>query len=160
MNTSLNIDKLKNKKLKILNENKLIYFSTVCDGRVKTRIVDYYNEGLRIGFITWTDSIKVQHIKRNPIVSLCIKNLQLEGRAKLMGHPGLAENKDFIESYKERHAMPYNNFIGMKNTTLIMVEPTLTIMMVYEANHFYLDHLDLSQETAYRKMLSPWNFDL
>ena len=77
-----------------------------------------------------------------------------------MGHPGLAENKDFIESYKERHAMPYNNFIGMKNTTLIMVEPTLTIMMVYEANHFYLDHLDLSQETAYRKMLSPWNFDL
>jgi uncharacterized pyridoxamine 5'-phosphate oxidase family protein len=160
MNTPLNVEKLKNENLKVLHKNKLIYLATACEGRVKSRVVDYHNEGLTIGFITWTDSIKIQHMKRNPLVSLCIQNLQIEGKAKLLGHPGLEENKEFTELYKERHPTPFNNFIQMENVSLVMVEPLLTIMMIYEENYFYLDHLDVVSNVAFRRALSPWNFDL
>ena len=160
MNQSLNIDELINKNLNVLNKNKLIYCATAHDGRIKSRIVDYYNEGLTIGFITWEDSIKVNHMKYNPAVSLSIENLQIEGKAKFAGHPSLEQNKDFMESYKKRHPVPYKNFIGMKDTILVVVEPVLSIMMIYEHNYFYLDHLDFIQNIAYRNVLSSWNFNL
>jgi len=41
-----------------------------------------------------------------------------------------------------------------------MVEPALLILMKYEDNHLYLDHLDVIQQIALRKELSPWNFSL
>ena len=62
--------------------------------------------------------------------------------------------------YKERHPSPYRNFISIANSTLIMVEPALLILMKYEDNHLYLDHLDVIQQIALRKELSPWNFSL
>ena len=160
MNTSLNFEELKERNLKLLNKNKLISFATAYNGRIKSRIVDYYNIGLQIGFITWKNTAKIEHIKNNPIVSLCIENLHIEGKARLRGHPSLAENRTFMKFYKKRHPTPYNNFIEMENTTLVMIEPILSILMTYEENYFYLDHLDLLQKTAFRKMLSPWNFNL
>ena len=126
MNQSLNIDELINKNLNVLNKNKLIYCATAHDGRIKSRIVDYYNEGLTIGFITWEDSIKVNHMKYNPAVSLCIENLQIEGKAKFAGHPSLEQNKDFMESYKKRHPVPYKNFIGMKDIINAIADPIIT----------------------------------
>ena len=160
VNAPLNVERLKNENLKVLHKNKLIYLATACESRVKSRVVDYHNEGLKIGFITWTNSVKIHHMKLNPLVSLCIENLQIEGEAKLLGHPRLAKNKEFIESYKQRHPMPYSNFIGMENVVLVMIEPLLTIMMIYKENYFYLDHLDLVKNVAFRTVLSPWSFDL
>jgi uncharacterized pyridoxamine 5'-phosphate oxidase family protein len=160
MNESLDFDELKIKNLDTLHRHNRIYLATVWGGKVRSRLVDYHNEGLRIGFITWSDTVKVQHIRHNPTVALCIENLQIQGTAKLTGHPGLPGNSEFASAYKERHPTPYNNFIEMDNTIVVMVEPMLTIMMVHEEHYFYLDHLDLVENAAYRKMLSSWDIDL
>lgn len=160
MITVLSFEELKARNVKLLNNNKLIYLATACNGRAKSRIVDYYNDELMIGFITWQNTVKIKHIRNNPIVSLCIDRLHIEGKATLRGHPSLEENKTFMKYYKERHPIPYKNFIEMENTTLVLVEPIMSILMTYEDNFFYLDHLDLFQKSAFRKMLSSWNFNI
>ena len=157
MTTSLDFEALQDKCIKILNKNTLIVLATAYNGHVRSRTVDYINNGMQIGFLTWQDTAKMEHIKHNPRVALCVKNLQIEGQVSVLGHPSLAEHQPFMESYKERLPIPYHNFVPQDNVTLCMVEPALAIVMTYEAQHLYLDHLDLTQRTAFRKELSPWN---
>ena len=157
MDTSLNLEELQKGCIKFLNARKYISVATAYNNRVRSRVVDYANRGLQIGFITWENTIKIDHFKKNPLVSLCVDALQIEGTVKILGHPHLAEHAPFMELYKERHPSPYGNFVSIANSTLIMVEPTLLILMKYEDNHLYLDHLDVIQQIAFRKELSPWN---
>jgi hypothetical protein len=160
MNTSLDFEKLKGRCLKILNENNYISLATALNNRVKARVVDYVNLDLTIGFITWTHTEKMDHLKDNPAVSLCINNLQIEGKALVSGHPGLPENRAFGESFQKRNPNPYKNFIAMEDVTTIMVPPSLMILMTYADKHLYSDHLDIIRNTAFRKVLSPWNAEL
>jgi len=157
MNTSLNFKELEGRCIKLLNDKKYIYLATAYQNQVRSRVVDYVNKGIQIGFITWENTVKMEHLKKNPLVSLSLDALQIEGTAKILGHPTLTENAAFMELYKERHSSPYKNFISLANSTLIMVEPTLLILMKYADNHLYSDHLDIIHQIAFRKELSPWN---
>ena len=160
MNQPLDFEKLKSKCVKILDENKYISVATAQDGRVRVRVVDYANVDLSIGFLTWVHSLKMEHIRHNPQIALCINNLQIEGRAVMTGHPGLESNRLFIERFQERNPNPYRNFIQRDDVTTIMVEPALMIVMTYADKHLYSDHLDLIQQTATRVVLSSWDAEL
>ena len=146
--------------VKILDDNGLIYLATADDSRVRVRVVDYANIGLRLGFITWPHTVKMEHLKLNPRVSLCVANLQIEGVASAAGHPGLAEHEELMRIYRDRHQVPYHNFIAMDDVELITVEFALAVIMTYEDGYLYLDHLDLAQSRAFRQKLSPWNPDI
>jgi hypothetical protein len=156
MNTPLDFQELNAKCIKYLNDRKFISVATAYQNQVRARVVDYCNQGIQVGFITWENTIKMDHLKKNPNISLCVDALQVEGTAKIIGHPALPENKGFMEIYEKRHPSPHKNFISQKNVTLIMVEPTLLIQMQYETGHLFLDHLNINQQSAYRKELSPW----
>jgi general stress protein 26 len=147
---------LQDRCIRFLNERRYIYAATSYKDQVRSRIVDYVNDGLRIGFLTWDHTIKIGHIKNNPRVSLCVDALQIEGTAAISGHPSVVENAALMEIYKQRHPTPYRNFVSQSNTLLIKVEPTLLILMKYEEGHLCLDHLDVIQQRAFRKILSPW----
>jgi len=156
MNSPLEYEKLQEKCIKYLNDRKFISAATGLQNQVRVRVVDYVNDGIRLGFLTWEDTLKMEHLKQNPAISLCVDSLQMEGKAKILGHPGAKENESFMDLYKERHPSPYKNFVSLANTSLIVVEPSLLILMKYENNHLYLDHLDITSKTAFRKELSPW----
>ena len=157
MKEELDFEKLKDRCLKILDKNKYISVATAIDNQVRVRVVDYANVELSIGFVTWENTVKMEHIKKNPFVSLCIDNLQIQGTATVSGHPQLNENKTFWEKYLERNPNPYKNFAIMNNVSTIIAQPTLMILMTYSDKHLYSDHLDLVQNTAFRKVLSPWD---
>ncbi len=160
MEKALDFIKLKERCLKILNKNKYISVATAMNNQVRVRVVDYANVELSIGFITWENTVKMEHIKKNPLVSLCIDNLQIQGTANVSGHPQSSENKIFWERYLERNPNPYKNFAMMNNVRTIIVQPTLMILMTYADKHLYSDHLDLVQNSAFSRVLSPWDAEL
>ncbi len=156
MGSAMEFAKLQDRCVRFLNERKFISVATSYKDQVRSRVVDYVNDGLRIGFLTWDHTIKIGHIKNNPRVSLCVDALQIEGTASLAGHPNLSVNAALMEIYKQRHPTPFKNFVSQSNTLLIKVEPTLLMLMKYEDGHLYLDHLDIVGQRAFRKVLSPW----
>jgi len=156
MEGAMELAELQDRCIRFLNERKYISVATSYKEHVRSRVVDFVNDGLRIGFLTWDHTIKIVHIRNNPRVSLCVDALQIEGTASILGHPNLAENAALMEKYKQRHPIPYKNFVSQADTVLIKIEPTLLMLMKYEAEHLYLDHLDIIQQQAYRKTLSPW----
>ncbi len=99
MKEALDFIKLKDRCLKILDKNKYISVATAFNDQVRVRVVDYANIELAIGFVTWENTVKMEHIKKNSLVSLCIDNLQIQGMATASGHPQLNENKIFWEKY-------------------------------------------------------------
>ncbi len=156
MNSPLNFERLQEKCVKYLNERKFISVATGLENQVRVRVVDYVNDGIRLGFLTWENTLKMEHLQQNPSISLCVDSIQMEGKAKILGHPGAKENEPLMNLYRERHPSPYKNFMALTNTRLIVVEPALLILMKYENNHLYLDHLNVTSQTAFRKELSPW----
>ncbi len=156
---ALDFEKLKGRCIKVLDKNKYISVATAAGNDVRARVVDFANIGVSIGFYTWEHTVKVDHLKRNPKISLCIDNLQIEGNAVFKGHPRNSENSAFGECFRERNPNPYKNFMEVSDSLLIMVEPTLMILMSYQDRHLYSDTLDLSKGAAFRKVLSPWNAD-
>ena len=147
---------LRERCIEYLNDRKYISLATALQNEVRSRIVDYVNDGISIGFISWENTVKMTHLSKNPRVSLSVDALQIEGTAKILGHPNSAANKAFMDLYEKRHPSPYKNFISLQNSVLIMVEPTLLILMTFEQDHLWLDHLDVSKHKAFRKELSPW----
>ena len=157
MGSPLEFGELRDRCIGFLNDRKFISVATSYKDQVRSRVVDYVNDGLQIIFLTWDNTIKIEHMKNNPRVSLCVDALQVEGTAAISGHPGLAENAALMELYKQRHPRPYKNFTSQPNTLLIKIEPTLLMLMKYEDRHLYMDHLDIIQQKAFRKILSPWD---
>lgn len=157
MSYSLDYNQLQEICVNYLNERKFISVATSYRDRVRARVVDYVNDGLRIAFLTWQGTVKMEHLKQNPRIALCVDSLQVEGRASVMGHPSVAENRRFMDIYKERHPSPFRNFIDQPDILLISVEPELMILMKYERRHLYLDHLDILKQEASRDVLSPWD---
>ncbi len=155
--TPVDFLELQDRCIKYLNDRKFISLATAWQDHVRVRVVDYVNDGLRIGFLTWADTIKMDHLKSNPRVSLCVDALQIEGKASFQGHPSLPENAAFMELYRERHPSPFKNFISQDNTLLVMIEPALFILMKYERRQLVLDHLEVVEKKAFRKVLSPWD---
>lgn len=159
-NQPLDFDKLKSRCVKVLNRSKYISVATASGDAVRVRVVDFANRDLSIGFYTWEHTVKVDHLKKNPKISLCIDNLQIEGTAIFSGHPRLPENSAFGECFRERNPNPYKNFLRTDEAVLIMVEPTLMILMSYENRRLYSDYLDVRDGTAFRRELSPWDTEL
>ena len=91
MDSSLNFKELQERCIKFLNDRKYICAATAYNNRVRSRLVDYVNRGLQIGFITWKDTIKIEHFRKNPHVSLRVDALQIEGAVKILGHPNLGK---------------------------------------------------------------------
>lgn len=153
----LDFDELAGKCIKILDENRYISVATAHNNFVRARVVDYANLGLAVGFLTWAGTVKMAHLKDNPLIALCVNNLQMEGKAVITGHPSLAENRAFVDRLAERNPNPCKNFMQLDDTVTVMVEPTLMIVMSYAKGYLYSDHLDLANRSATRKILSPWD---
>lgn len=86
---------LKEEIITMLEREKHIVLATCSDGHVTARTISHVNAGMDIFFQTDKRFLKVEQILKNPRVALCAGNLQIEGIAKLEGHPSDSENADF-----------------------------------------------------------------
>ena len=112
---------LKKECFDILDNNKHIVLATSYNDLVTARTISYVMINEKLYFQTLKTYEKVYQITHNNKVALCIDNLQIEGLAKIVGHPFDNKNNLFIELYKEKHNSAYQKYSSLADEVVIEV---------------------------------------
>jgi general stress protein 26 len=148
---TLDTYELKEEIIAMLEREKHIVIATCSDGRVTARTMSHVNAGMDIFFQTDKRFLKIEQILKNPRVALCAGNLQIEGIAKLQGHPFDSENADFCSLYKQKHPHSFEMYAAMKDEIVIKVKPSLFTLWKYIDGKPCRDYLNLNENIAYRE---------
>lgn len=148
---ALDIFKLEEEIITMLEKEKHVILATCSDGRVTARTMSHVNVGMEIFFQTDKRFLKVEQILKNPRVALCAGNLQMEGMAKLAGHPSDAENAEFCSLYKQKNPHSFGMYAAIKDEVVIKVKPSLVTFWKYIDGKPCRDYLNLNENVAYRE---------
>ena len=99
--------------IKALETEKSIILATCADNHVTIRTMSHVNEGLTVYFQTGKDYLKCRQIGINPNVAISVGGYDMEGKAKLSGHPLDAEN-EFLLSFLKQNILSTQMY-GQKN---------------------------------------------
>ena len=86
-----------------LETETTLTLATCTENRVTIRPMSHINVGMDIYFQTGAESLKIQQIKKNHNVALCVGTYQIEGEAQVLGHPLDEDNVFFAQAYKAKH---------------------------------------------------------
>jgi general stress protein 26 len=151
----IDMTEIKTEIVKELEKEHHIILSTTIHNKVRSRLVDFVNHELEIGFFSWISTRKIHDMVNNSQVALCVNNLQIEGRATIYIER-VDKCKTLFELYQQKLPKIYEKFRKLPDTCFVTIEPTLLIMMKYEHDSLFLYHVDVVHEKAYRKKLSDW----
>lgn len=147
----IDFEKLKVEVMELLRSKNVAVLATSSSDRVTARSVSYVIINSRIYFQTDKTFLKYKQIIKNPNVALCIDNIQIEGNAKIKGHPFNEENRAFIEEFKKAHNGSFNTYSHMENEVVIEIEPVSVTLWKYEEGQPLRDFLDLQNKRARRE---------
>jgi len=136
-------------KVKFLQDHRRMVLATSYNDRVTARTVDYASDGLDIYFLSWQHHTKCVQIKGNPKVALCIDNVQIEGKAEILGNPLDEKNKEYADIYRGRLPDVFERFASRPGMVIVKVIPTFMVTFVRNPARRYLEHLDLERKIAY-----------
>jgi general stress protein 26 len=145
----LDYESVRQEKIKFLSEHMLAALATSADDRVTARTVDYASKGLDIYFLSWEHHTNCAQIKANPRVALCIDNLQIEGRAKILGSPLDAKNSKAADIYRSKLPTMFNDFASRPGMVILKVIPDSIVSFVRSGSRRYWEYLDQTNKTAY-----------
>ena len=120
--------------IKTLEYEATLMLATCAGNRVTIRPMSHINDGINIFFQTSSDSLKMQEIRTNSNVALCIGTYEIEGTAIELGHPLDEKSVFFAKSYKEKHPGSFEKYSAYENETVVMVKPKLVWQWRYENN--------------------------
>lgn len=147
----LNYNDLENEIYNNIGEKAFLVLSTSYKDRVSSRTMSFIVIDKKFYFQTDKTFLKFEQINNNPNVSLCINNIQIEGKAKILGHPFQETNKQFLELYKNAFLNSYNNYSSFDREVVISIEPIFITLWKYEENKPLRDFLDIKNKKAYRE---------
>ncbi len=146
----LDYKKMEKELIEFLNNNKVMVLSTSFKDRVTSRMMSVINNGIVIYFQTSINSTKYEQMLKNQNVSLCISNMQLEGKAKIKCHP--YDDIFFKENYSKTHANSFKTYSHLKEEILIEVHPTFVTFWKYDKEgNPYRDFIDIINKKAYKE---------
>ncbi len=120
---SLEYTEMRTKIIDRLKEQKNVVLATCENGKVTARTVYCTSNELKIYFMTSKAYAKYKQIIKNTLVAMCFNNVQIQGRAVILGHPSSDENKEILErcEHLDKEFMYWAKY---KNTVLIEVDIT------------------------------------
>lgn len=118
----LDYETVKREVCEHLNNFENIVLSTCSKNIVTSRMMSFANDGFMFYFLTGKRSRKCKQIEENERVSLCIDNVQIEGKARLIGHASEKDNLKICEIFKNRHKGFFERFAHFKAATFIEVK--------------------------------------
>lgn len=148
--TMLDAAELENEITAVLKKEKDLVLATCSKGRVTARTVSHVNIGLDILFQTDKGFQKVEQIKENPKVAICVGNLQVEGTAELSGHPSQPWNQEFYNLYREKHPKSLERYGELEDEVVVRIKPALFTFWKYIEGKPCRDYLDVERNVAYR----------
>ncbi len=140
-----NFKKLKKECFDILDNNKHIVLATSYNNLVTARTISYVMINEKLYFQTLKTYEKVNQINHNNRVALCIDNLQIEGLAKIVGHP-FDNNNLFLELYKEKHNSAYKKYSSLADEVVIEIIINKISRWNYIDNVGHKEIIDLIRE--------------
>lgn len=143
---NLDYDVVKEDIFHALKDNLSIVLATSSNNRVTAREVYFASNGFTIYFITSKAYEKYKQIEKNSNVALCINNIQMEGVARIKGHPNLPENRDELNTCLSKSKEAFEKFIKYKNTVLIEIQ--VSRVEIWKNNS--REYLDIEKGKAYK----------
>jgi general stress protein 26 len=139
-----------NKVIEFLAGKHAIVLATSLEGRVTARTVSMASDGLDVYFMSWGHHTKCAQIRGNPRVALCRDNVQIEGRAEILGSPLDEANGRYAELLQGKYP-DYERFAREPGMVIVRVLPSTIALFGRGSGGFYLDCLDLERATVRRK---------
>jgi len=154
MRKELPYNEITDEIVKILDENKEIVLATCLNDRVTARTVSFTNDGLTIYFMSWDHNKKVKQIERNPKVALCLNNLQIEGRAQVLGHMNEEKNAHILNFFKKKFSdLWISTFTRIKEMLLIKVNPSSITKFENINRRFFLQNVRIVRNESFQMRL-------
>ena len=135
----------------LLGEKSIMVLATSLDNRVTARSMSCIVLGKKIYFQTDKTFLKYDQLSMNPNVALCVDNIQIEGKAKLKGHPLSKENSWFRDIFKKHYFGSYETYSHMVDEVVVEVEPRVVTLWKYEDSKPFRDYLDSTRMIAHRE---------
>lgn len=126
---------------KEFGNSKKMVLSTSLNNIVTSRMMSIVAIQGRLFFQTDCTFRKYEQLKGNSNVSLCIDNIQIEGKCEELGHP--LDNEEFCNIYKTYFMDSYNNYSALKNERLFMVTPVFIEKWLYIEGVPYIEQYDI-----------------
>lgn len=165
-------EKLKREMINEIQKHEWVDLATSEGNFVTTRRMRLVSSGLTLWCFTDVNSRKVTQILANPNVAANVGFVQIEGEAKVKGHPLDEENADFIKTYRETQPKNYETSttgqisrrrpnarvieisprrIALWKTSLFEPEPApgLYILMVEKKKAYRITDLAFKESPAY-----------
>lgn len=154
MRKKLPYDAITDEVVKILDQNKDIVLATCLNDRVTARTVSFTNDGLTIYFMSWDHNKKIKHIEKNSKVALCLNNLQIEGRAQILGYANDDKNTNIINFFKKKFSdLWISTFTRINEMLLIKVNPSSITKFENINRRFFLQSIHVKERQAFQMRL-------
>lgn len=118
----LSYNDVKKEFVESLNHKENLVLSTCHNNKITSRMMCYVNEDLVIYLLTGKRTTKCRQINENENVALCIDNIQIEGKAKIVGNPTENDNININRVFRNKHPKYYERFAHFKVATYIEVK--------------------------------------
>ena len=147
----IKIEEKRDELLSIYNTEKHFILATCADDRVTVRPMSYINFGLDLVFGTDQNFLKFEQIKKNPKVAYCLKNIQVEGVAEILGHPSEPQNAEISVRYKEKQPKSFELYWAGKTQIVIKIHPTLFTQWKYIDGKPCREFYDVKKNESWRE---------
>ena len=128
-----------------LNDVREMVLSTCAENRVTSRVVSCACNREEVIFLSWEHHTKCKQISVNPCVALCHKNLQLEGRAKIMGSPLDIANKAYADRFREKQPVIFRQFSQLPGMVIVKVSLAAITSWTRDEQGHCIYHFDLEK---------------
>ncbi len=144
-------DRIKSEVLTLLADNRDIVLATSSKNRVTARTVSFTSKDFDIYFLSWEHNKKIEQIKENPNVALTLKNVQIEGKAEVLGWTYNEEHKEIGDLFRAKFSPEwYDTFSKIKEMVLVKITPEKIMKFEIIYKRLQLQNLDLTNKKVYQ----------
>lgn len=145
----MDFERLREEKVRFLEEHHTIVLATSRDDKVTARTVSYSTEGLDFYILSWDHHEKLFQIKENPNVALARDNISIKGFAEILGKPLDEKSARGAEIIKKKRPKEFEIYSRIPGMVIMKVTPTYIKSWVRVDGRFFIEHLDLESKRAY-----------
>jgi general stress protein 26 len=151
MRVEPDFQRIKSDIITLLDTHREIVLATSVNDRVTARVVSYANDGLVIYFLSWEHNKKIKQLTSNPNIALCLKNLEIEGTAELLGNAYNEEYNEIGDLFRNKFSPRwFDTFALIKEMVLVKITPKKITKFENIHKRFHLQNVNLENEKVYQ----------